>query len=634
MNNWKLEVYKFIYLGVSQSRLLSGGSGFSLSCLPVGRVVLKKLCCSSLFSRLTATISNVTLYSILNFIFTIVLLPTLLLLNLPARAQQKYNLTINGIPSHIKLTYNQTFTDSIQAYKQVDSVINQLKLNSFFNTNIDNFEWQNKHLTVIIKVGLPYKWLNISNGNINPNAFNHKKINGKEQFNTTQINIKYQNILSWYENNGYPFAQIWLDSLTFKNNMVTAKFYCNPNKKIFVDSVIIIGDAKLSPNYIYACLDIKPKSEYQENKIALIDTRLQNLNIISVLRNTEIGFAADKATINLYIGQKNANQFDGIIGFLPSQDGSKIQFTGDFLLKLQNTLKRGELINLNYRGLPNQTQQLLAKINYPYLLRSKIGLDADFQLFKKDTSFLNLNTKIGFSYAFNPDKAINIFIENYNGNLINTNNNVNTLPLFTNISTTYYGIGTHIEKTNNTLLPTKGYKINISASVGDRKINETKDFNISNFPAINFRSTQYKFITDFNYYLSLTPKFNFYIHNQASFISGNTIFENEAFRIGGFKTLRGFIEQSILVSSFMIQTIEARFFIEKKSFLFAFYDQAFTQQSFINSRKNDTPLGLGAGINFETKLGFMSLTYALGKQQNNPLNLRTGKIHFGLISNF
>jgi outer membrane protein assembly factor BamA len=554
----------------------------------------------------------------------------------PAVAQQKYSLSINGLPSATKLAYKQSFSDSLKTIGQADSVINQLQLNGYFNCNVYKFEWLKSHLTVQLNSGVQYNWAYIKNGNINPNALNFDKLYQNKHYNAYELKTMYHQILAWYENNGYPFAQVWLDSFTFNKNAIAAKFYCKPNKKIYIDSILIIGNAKLSASYIYACLDIKPNNIYQENKIAFIDKRLQNLSIITLLRYTEITFVDDKATINLYIDQKNANQFDGIIGFLPSPDGKNLQLTGDFKLKLQNTLKRGELIDLNYRGLPNQSQQLLAKVNYPYLLISKIGLDFDFQLFKKDTSFLNLSTKLGFAYAFTPEKTIHLFIENYNGNLINNSNTAtNTaLPLFANIATTYYGIGTNIEKTDNALQPTKGYKINMMASVGERTIYKTKDFNPISFPNIALQSTQYKLNFDFNYYLKLAPKFVLYLHPQASLISGNQIFENEAFRIGGFKILRGFNEQSILASSYLVHTLEPRYFIEKKSFLFVFYDQAFIQQSFVNGKKTQNPLGLGAGINFETKLGFMSLSYALGKQQNNPLNLRTGKIHFGLISYF
>jgi hypothetical protein len=48
----------------------------------------------------------------------------------------------------------------------------------------------------------------------------------------------------------------------------------------------------------------------------------------------------------------------------------------------------------------------------------------------------------------------------------------------------------------------------------------------------------------------------------------------------------------------------------------------------------DTPFGFGAGISFETKAGIFSINYALGKQFNNPIELRSGKIHFGIVNYF
>jgi hypothetical protein len=48
----------------------------------------------------------------------------------------------------------------------------------------------------------------------------------------------------------------------------------------------------------------------------------------------------------------------------------------------------------------------------------------------------------------------------------------------------------------------------------------------------------------------------------------------------------------------------------------------------------DTPLGFGVGTSFETKAGIFALTYALGQQFDNPIELRAGKIHFGFTSLF
>ncbi|MCC6690169.1 MAG: hypothetical protein IT235_01425, partial [Bacteroidia bacterium] len=53
-----------------------------------------------------------------------------------------------------------------------------------------------------------------------------------------------------------------------------------------------------------------------------------------------------------------------------------------------------------------------------------------------------------------------------------------------------------------------------------------------------------------------------------------------------------------------------------------------------NTSVHDTPYGFGAGTSFETKAGIFSLDYALGSQLGNPIYLKSGKIHFGIVSYF
>lgn len=115
---------------------------------------------------------------------------------------------------------------------------------------------------------------------------------------------------------------------------------------------------------------------------------------------------------------------------------------------------------------------------------------------------------------------------------------------------------------------------------------------------------------------------------------GNTIYKNELFRIGGLRTLRGFDEESIYASSYVIPTLEYRFLFEKNSNIFLFAEGAWYENHSVNSRYDDIPISVGAGINFETKAGIFNLSYALGKQQGNSFDLRIGKIHAGLTALF
>ena len=112
------------------------------------------------------------------------------------------------------------------------------------------------------------------------------------------------------------------------------------------------------------------------------------------------------------------------------------------------------------------------------------------------------------------------------------------------------------------------------------------------------------------------------------------IFTNELYRIGGLKSLRGFDEESIYASAFSIGKLEYMYLLEQNSFLFAFFNGAWYENKNRSGFISDQPIGFGAGIDFETKLGIMSVSYALGKQFDNPIYFRTGKIHFGIVNYF
>ena len=74
--------------------------------------------------------------------------------------------------------------------------------------------------------------------------------------------------------------------------------------------------------------------------------------------------------------------------------------------------------------------------------------------------------------------------------------------------------------------------------------------------------------------------------------------------------------------------------LEQNSYLYVFGDGAWYENNNVSQYVKDTPYGFGAGISFETKAGIFSISYALGKQFNNPIQLRSGKIHFGIVNYF
>lgn len=554
----------------------------------------------------------------------------LLLISVQIQAQDKtYQLKLSGLPKGQQIRYNTSFSDSLSTLAAVNTIVNQLQFKGYFNAGVKDYQWNNKILTAEIESGHPYQSASISNGNIQAQILSD--IRFRERFYTDelwdikQINTVKNDLLNWYEGHGYPFAQVWLDSIIIQKEKISAKLFSLPGLKISIDTLRLVGSAKINPKYLHAYLGFKEGDAYDEAKISDIDRRLKDLPFAKQVKATEVIFSGENAKINIFMDKENANQFDGVVGFLPNNTTGKLQLTGDFKLKLQNAFKRGELLDFNYRGLPAQSQELNLSLSYPYVLNTQIGVFSNLSFFKRDSSFLNLNARLGFAYQYSADKSLGFFIESFTGNRVATSLN-QTNNTAGNVRTIFYGLESNLQTLNNKIIPTKGYKLYFNFGAGKRNLQANSSVN-------NGRS-QFKLLADINYFLSLSKRSNIYLHNQTALLSGTNLLENEVFRIGGIKTFRGFDEQSLLANLYSIQTLEYRYFLEQRSFLNIFYEHAYLQSNINNQKLADYPFSFGAGFTFQTKAGIVSLNYALGKQQNIPLDLQRGKIHFGIVSYF
>jgi hemolysin activation/secretion protein len=147
-------------------------------------------------------------------------------------------------------------------------------------------------------------------------------------------------------------------------------------------------------------------------------------------------------------------------------------------------------------------------------------------------------------------------------------------------------------------------------------------------------TTQYEMNAKLVWHLPVGRRGTVRLVGQGGSMVNAHLYRNELYRMGGLKTLRGVDEASIYCSSFAIGTVEYRFLFEENSNFFLFFDQAWWEDQSQEQLLTDSPLGFGAGTSFETKAGIFSLTYALGQQFDNPVELRGGKVHFGFTSLF
>jgi len=541
-----------------------------------------------------------------------------------------------------KLNYKKKFTNKEAAKKEVENIIYTLQYKGFLLANVDSLFETGNTVNAVINEGSFYKLANLKLGNLNPNLASKLGISEKLFFNKPfkykEVARSINKIISYYENNGYPFVSVQLDSVETLENSFRAVFNVEKNKQFKIDSIIINGTAKVNKKFLFRYLGIKENMLYNEEAIRSVSQKIKQLPFLTEKRQQEI-FLTDKINrMRLFLDKKNASEFDGIIGLLPDAVTKKTVVTGDLKIKLVNDIfKNGETFDLQARRIQSQTTDGKVRFIYPYLFGTPLGIDYGLKIYRRDTTFIDINNNIGVQYYFSGLNNIKLFYKQRTSNLISTSglNFATVLPEYADISTEAYGFGVFFEKLNYRFNPHQGVSINLNAQTGNRNIKRNPKVNPLVYNNLNLRSTQFQCEGEIETYIKLYKNNVLKLGVQGASVFGNsTIFKNELFRIGGLRTLRGFNEESIFASTYIIPTIEYRFLFAQNSNLLLFAEGAWYENTSNGLYVNDTPVSVGAGINFETKAGILTLNYAIGNQFGNGFDLRSGKIHFGLVKLF
>lgn len=574
-----------------------------------------------------------------NFIFIFGLFPAIVC------GQKSYSLKIEetGNENAIKhLNYETVFSSRQFRDKELNKVLVALWDNSYLAARYDSIRMDSLSMIAYLNPGLKHKWAQVKKGNVDEDilgeiGFREKLWRNRPLKFNEQAKLQ-ESILIWCENHGYPFASVRLDSVSFTNDQtVYAQLHLEKNRYTKIDSIDVKGNLHLTEQYLYNYIGISPGDAYDENKLKSLSKRLKELSFAKESKPFTLLFTEKYTKLTLFLDKKRSGQFDGILGFLPDSRTGKILFTGDVRLRLQNSFAHGELIELNWRKMQEQTQDLKAHFNYPYLFHTPVGIDYGIKLYKRDTTYIDVNQTFGLQYLFSANTSLNAFVKRRSSNLLSTYGleTLTVLPAYADVNTTSYGLGFHHEQLDYRFNPRRGYSFTIITDIGNRVIQKNAKLNPIIYENLSLRTTQISGECLLEKFWPFGKRSTIKTGIQSAWLyNTGSIFRNELFRIGGLKALRGFDEESIYASSYAIGTLEYRFQLEENSWFFVFTDVCWYENNSPNNYSNDTPYGFGTGVTFETKAGIFAMTYALGSQQGNAIQIKDGKIHVGFVGLF
>lgn len=545
--------------------------------------------------------------------------------------------------------------DSLQMGKRTNEVLIELAGLSYLTARADKPVCNDTACMVHIIPGPSYRWVSLGKGNVGEDVLTssgfRENLFYNKPFSSAQYKQRIERMLQYLEQNGYPFAQIRLDSIVADSHSISARLDLDKGDLVKFDTVEVVGNVNVKSWFVAKYLGIKKDGLYNEQLLKNADSRLSQLPFLQTTRPTLVYFVGAQARPVTYLANRKSSSVDGVIGFAPSSanNADKLLITGEANLKLQNVLGTGKSFDLAFKSFLSGSQELKTHVVWPYILRSNIGLDYELNLLRFDSTFLDVKHDIGLQYRLIGNDFIKVFYLLQTTSLITVDTNqvkvTQSLPATNDLRNDLYGAGVKITRYDYFFNPRKGFSLetNIAAGIKQIRRNPTID-NIkfagtdgaqrSIYDTMQLRSVQYRLYGRGDVFIPILQRVVGRIEVNAGHVETQSLFLSELFRIGGLRTLKGFDEQAIFASTYGILNTEIRYLLQQNSNVILFWNGGWYQNALRRPYLSDTPYGFGAGLNFETGAGIFSLYYAVGKQFNNPVEFNKAKIHFGFVNYF
>jgi outer membrane protein assembly factor BamA len=551
-----------------------------------------------------------------------------------------------------------SFRSQEQCLQYVSNLLPLLQGKGYVAASIDSIGYAAKEASLRLYVGGAWRWARIDTRTTDPTllaaaAWNDRSFSG-HPMDMRVFRNRQQLMLDYLENNGYPFAKVGLDSIVLRDSgEVSAMLKVDKGPLYKIDSIRIYGNAKISNEFLQRYLNIPNGSIYRRDRLQLISKKMLELSYVQEQQPWSLTMLAEGSVVNLYLKPKKSSQIDALVGFLPSDDpalGNKIVVTGEATVNLKNTLGNGETILLDWQQMQAGSPRLDVGYTQPFIFNSPFGLNTSFDLYKQDSTYININFILGAQYTLSANQNGSVFLQLASSNLLNIDTldiiATHTLPPEADISSTSLGVTYSFNNTNYRFNPRRGNEFNFLGSAGTKTVHENttiagltdpsdSGFNFASlYDTVKLHSFQFLVKLDAAHYFPIGRAATLKLGINAGIYSSPNTYRNDLFMIGGYKLLRGFDEASILASQYAVGTLEYRYLTGLNSFLFTFTDVGWAMNNVADYNLNSMYIGIGVGMAFETKAGIFNMSVAEGRTSELPFDFHETKIHLGYVSFF
>ena len=441
--------------------------------------------------------------------------------------------------------------------------------------------------------------------------------------------------LTYYENNGSPFSKIIISSLKFSDDTTEDKYYVDltltidKGKKSTIDKIEIDGNTKTKDNVIIREMRLSPGEEFSQKIIEEIPSRLNRLGFFEPVTVPDYYIdAQNEGVLVVRVKDKQTNNFDGIIGYVPGNNKVSGYLTGLVNISLSNIFGTGRAAAIRWQKLDQSSQVLELKYLEPWILGLPVNINAGLLQRKQDSTYIQRDLNIGLEYLANENFSAAVTLSTES--VIPSDADTLTLTVYNSSSITT-GLDLKYDTRDDPYSATRGILFINSYSFSRKTINGPEKFiNSSTKTKIDLQRIEVEFKT----YYKLFQRQIIALALNGKELLGSFLEVSDLYRLGGANTLRGYAQDQFLGSRIFWSNLEYRFLLTQRSFGFLFMDTGyfFRPKDLVHNipKTEGFRIGYGLGINLETNLGVISVSFALGQGDT----FSNGKINFGIVNQF
>lgn len=417
---------------------------------------------------------------------------------------------------------------------------------------------------------------------------------------------------------GYPLTSFQVTNIYWQDTQLHGALKVNRENKRYINKIEISGYENFPRPFLKHYANLKENQTFNELTIDQKFDQLKNLEFLEGDREPEVLFEQDSTTIYFYFEKRQANRFDGVLGFGNNQNQDRLRLDGYLDLYLLNNLNYGELLELNYKSDGNDQQMLRIALELPFLFATPLGAEAELNLFRRDSTFSTSQQRLDLNYQLSPSSRVKLGAQLENSSSLGDTPAINITEQIEDYDKTLFGLGyEYRSRSRDPLFPLES-QFNLQFYTGEREA--------------QFSETQFSIEGHFFHNFNLNPKNRLYIENQTHYLNSDTYFSNELYRFGGINSIRGFRENSIYANLVSVFRTEYRYVPTTNFFVHSISDAAYYENDILNDQQFIYSLGFGAGI--VTAAGLLNINLSNGLREGENFQFSNSILHIRLTTTF